>query len=631
MFRQRLLTLALFFAAALFCRFALSDAYDPPDGYYPSSPSTGSDLKTQLYTIISNPLTFKKRTYGDSRFAFELIDKDPLNANNILLDYNRASVDGTWDAGITFNREHVWPKHWLNLTSSQVDNSYSGVASDLFELRPTNPNINSSRGDYGYGATSVTVPHSYGVVNDANGTGSYWYPGDADRGDSARSIFYMATRYGQGQTNNLSLVNGQPALYQFGDLASLLKWHYEDTPDDFERRRNQYIYSSALNPTYYQGNRNPYIDHPEWVWSVYKNQTNDSQISIAGATVNPDGSSVKNVDLGRVFVGGALPAPEVNTLNKSGNDGTYYSVTTAGSATSTATGRFNAFRMVAGDTKSISIGLNTDSSSPGHIDTASPGLRTGTVTVDNLDITTLGGNGHGANDQNDTFNVSFNVLDHAKPSFATPSLTTSQTLDFGTIAIGGSSPTLTFDVFDLNSTVGSTANLDFDSVVPSGNISAFTTNLAASAGSLQIAAGSGHTFSTSLNLTSVGTFSATYTLNFSDENIVGAQNKSMTLTLTGAVRLPGDFDGDGLVDAGDYLLWRRTFGQTGLAAYSGADGDGNSIVDDADYGVWRANFGLSAGGSGSGQLFTAAVPEPATLWLLTIAAIVVCHCLQSKR
>ena len=110
------------------------------------------------------------------------------------------------------------------------------------------------------------------------------------------------------------------------------------------------------------------------------------------------------------------------------------------------------------------------------------------------------------------------MLDHMTPSFTSPSLQTSKTLDFGNIAIGSSAPTLNFNVFDLNGTVGSTANMDFDSFTPSGNSSAFTTNLGASAGSLQIAAGTSQAFAASLNLTSVGTFTAVYTLNFSDEN-----------------------------------------------------------------------------------------------------------------
>jgi hypothetical protein len=56
-----------------------------------------------------------------------MLDADPNNSNNILLVYNRASISGQWDGGssISFNREHVWPKHWLNLTSAQVDNGYT--------------------------------------------------------------------------------------------------------------------------------------------------------------------------------------------------------------------------------------------------------------------------------------------------------------------------------------------------------------------------------------------------------------------------------------------------------------------------------------------------------------------------
>jgi hypothetical protein len=189
---------------------------------------------------------------------------------------------------------------------------------------------------------------------------------------------------------------------------------------------------------------------------------------------------------------------------------------------------------------------------------------------------------------------------------------------------------LNFDVFDLNGAAGSTANMDFDSFTPSGSSSAFTTNLGASAGSLQISAGTSQTFSASLNLTSTGTFTAMYTLNFSDENLTGAQNKSVTLTLTGTVRLAGDFDGNGSVDSGDYLVWRRSFGQTGLTAYSGADGDGNTVVDESDYDVWRAHFGQTASGFAS-SLSASSVPEPATGSLLAIAAIVVCNCLRSTR
>ncbi len=618
--RQRQSTLALFFATAILGRFALADAYDPPTHYYDNATGSGSSLKTQLRTIITTGDT--TRSYDDLRIDLQITDADPNDPSKLRVVYNNgvsitkitnSSIPG-WDNGVTWNREHSWPQ------SRGVDTTSAPDGSDLHHVFSSKNSDNTTRGNLNFGG-AFGQP-SRGTISDG---GTKYYPGDTDAGLIARAEFYMAVRYdgSESGTADLELAADNPADdgTQLGDLNRLLEWHYAVPPDTaYERKRNQTIYAN------YQNNRNPFIDHPEWVWSVFKDQTNHSQVSITGSTVNGDGSSTKNVNLGRVFVGGAVPVAQVNTLNKTGDDGTYYSVTTSGAATSSVTGRFNAFAITTGNstvTKSISIGLNTA--------TATAGIKSGTVTVDNLDITGGGGGGRGANDGNDTFNVSLNVLDHMTPSFTSPSLQTSKSLDFGNIAIGSSPPTLNFDVFDLNGTVGSTANMDFDSFTPSGSSTAFTTNLGAFSGSLQIAAGTGQTFAASLNLTSVGTFTAMYTLNFSDENLAGAQNKSLTLTLTGKVRLAGDFNNDGSVDAGDYVVWKRSFGQTVAAAYSGADGDGNLTIDNADYDVWRAHFGQTAPGSGTGQSLVAAVPEPATFWLLAVSAAFACHCLRRTR
>ena len=341
--------------------------------------------------------------------------------------------------------------------------------------------------------------------------------------------------------------------------------------------------------------------------------------------MNSNGSSTRNVDLGRVFVNAAVPAAQSFTLNKAGNNGTYFQVTTSGAATSSLSGPFNAMRTNQTDSKSINVGLSTT--------TTSAGLKSGAVTIDNLDITTGGGTGRGANDANDTFNVSLTVLDHATPSFAPASTLTSLAHDFGNLAIGASSPSFNFDVYNLLATAGFTANMDFDSVTPSGNSAAFTTNLAASAGSLVLAGGAGHTFTSSLTAMTVGTFSASYVLNFSDENITGAWNNSITLMLTGKTRLAGDYNGDFVVDAADYAVWRSTKDQS-VTAYSGADGDGNGIVNTADYEVWRGNYGQTAAGSGA-AIGTAGVPEPASVALavltLTAALFQGRHCRRAKR
>ena len=93
----------------------------------------------------------------------------------------------------------------------------------------------------------------------------------------------------------------------------------------------------------------------------------------------------------------------------------------------------------------------------------------------------------------------------------------------------------------------------------------------------------------------------------------------MTLTLTGKTLLAGDYNGDSVVDAADYVAWRSTEGQS-VVAFSAADGNGDGLIDAGDFDVWRANFGLIAAGSGS-AIGTQSIPEPASAMLISIAAI----------
>jgi endonuclease I len=360
-----------------------ADAYDPPSNYYNAATGTGSTLLTQLRTIISTG--FVARNYGASKYSPAITDIDPNNASNVLLIYNRDSVTKTWNGGDIWNREHIWPTSLLGVSSPS--DSYTGPSSDLFNLRPCNPSINSSRSNNPYGTTSSSGSYGYQ-------TSGYWYPGNADIGDAARTIFYMATRY-----SNLTVINGNPGTYQMGDLQALLKWNYTDIPDDFERRRNQAIYSSALNPSYYQGNRNPYIDHPEWVWSVFGDNANDSKLYV-GSNPSADGSSGQTVNLGRVMQGQSPYLQQSVTLQKSGTDPTYFQVTPSSNASSSITGRYNAFTYGSAN-RAMTVGLNVNGTTLG--------TQTGTVTIDNIDITNQG-TGTGALDGNDVVTLSAAVV-----------------------------------------------------------------------------------------------------------------------------------------------------------------------------------------------------------------------------
>jgi hypothetical protein len=78
--------------------------------------------------------------------------------------------------------------------------------------------------------------------------------------------------------------------------------------------------------------------------------------------------------------------------------------------------------------------------------------------------------------------------------------------------------------------------------------------------------------------------------------------------------LSGDYNGDGVVDAADYMVWRNTLGQVGSEL--AADGNGNGRVDAGDFDVWKANFGNDGN---RGAIANAVVPEPATIALMTLA------------
>tara|TARA_B100001564_G_C20628495_1_gene665881 strand:+ start:412 stop:798 length:387 start_codon:yes stop_codon:yes gene_type:complete len=102
---------------------------------------------------------------------------------------------------------------------------------------------------------------------DAKGDG--FEPRDEIKGDVARMLFYMAVRYeGEGSdgTADLELLDieeTKPGMPNIGRLCTLYSWHFNDEVDKSEKNRNEKIY------TKWQGNRNPFIDHPEWVQLIW--------------------------------------------------------------------------------------------------------------------------------------------------------------------------------------------------------------------------------------------------------------------------------------------------------------------------------------------------------------------------
>ena len=144
-----------------------------------------SDLFLQLRTIINNG--FHGVTYGNARYILDETDADPNNPDNVILVYTQWSVDETWDSGLTWNREHVWPQ---SLLPNSADNYTVNTASDLQNLKPADRGSNSSRSNKYFVNTTTTL--SYAPPNEV-------------KGDIARILFYMVVMY-----DELSLVDTTP-------------------------------------------------------------------------------------------------------------------------------------------------------------------------------------------------------------------------------------------------------------------------------------------------------------------------------------------------------------------------------------------------------------------------------------
>jgi endonuclease I len=226
-------------------------------GYYAAAcGKSGAALKSALNTIISSNQT--KISYDAVWDALKDTDQDPANPNNVILVYSGISRAKSANGGgnDNWNREHVWAK------SHGDFGTVTGPGTDLHHLRPEDVNVNATRGNLDFDNGGSAVPEAPGSRYDSDS----FEPRDAVKGDVARMIFYMAVRYeGTDGFPNLELdnvVNNGTAPYM-GKLSVLKQWSQQDPPDAFEQRRNDVIYNS------YQHNRNPFIDHPEWVSSIW--------------------------------------------------------------------------------------------------------------------------------------------------------------------------------------------------------------------------------------------------------------------------------------------------------------------------------------------------------------------------
>ncbi len=236
-----------------------------PDGYYNTALGlNGSSLQQTLHDIIDGHTVV---SYGSLWTHYQTTD---VKQNGKVWDMYSDIPGGTPPYEFTFvtdqcgnyggegdcyNREHSWPKSWFN------DNS--PMNTDIFHVVPSDGYVNGQRGNYPYGEVSNPSWTSQNGSKKGPNTypgysGTVFEPIDAYKGDFARIYFYMSTRYLNEDSNwpGSPMVNG--AQLEPWALEMMMEWHAEDPVSQKELSRNDANYTV-------QNNRNPFVDHPNYV------------------------------------------------------------------------------------------------------------------------------------------------------------------------------------------------------------------------------------------------------------------------------------------------------------------------------------------------------------------------------
>ena len=260
-----------------------------PTGYYDSATGTGYTLKTQLHNIIDNHNDQGYDAMDGFIASYDLDNYYETGSNTILDPYseNPSGSDpytfspvsdecGNYSGeGDCYNKEHVIPQ--------SVFSQNLPMRSDAHHLLPTDGRVNNFRSNYPFGVvdnsqlvnqSGISNPTQNGSKLGANLNSGYsagysntvFEPIDEFKGDIARIYFYFVTRYEDQVSNwgSYPMFDGSSdKVLDDPFLSILLTWHQNDPVSQKEIDRNNNIYYN------HQSNRNPFVDHPEWVNEIW--------------------------------------------------------------------------------------------------------------------------------------------------------------------------------------------------------------------------------------------------------------------------------------------------------------------------------------------------------------------------
>lgn len=274
-----------------------------PAGYYTTATGTGYTLKTQLYNIIKghtdNGYAGLYTTYltSDRDYYYENDGTvlDMYSENPTGIDPYTYSTSSSTDKcgsysveGDCYNREHIIPQSVFNESAPMV--------SDAHSITPTDGKVNGLRSAFPHGivatASKTTLNGSkLGSSGVAGYSGTVFEPIDEFKGDIARMYLYFATRYENTVSGySYDMFDGSSdKVFTTAFLNMLLTWHAQDPVNAREIARNNAIYAQ-------QNNRNPYIDHPEYVQAIW-NPVADTVAPTAATNLAVTGTTSNTVSL----------------------------------------------------------------------------------------------------------------------------------------------------------------------------------------------------------------------------------------------------------------------------------------------------------------------------------------------
>jgi len=274
---------------------ALCSRAQAPAGYYSSVDTTNADtLRTTLHETIDDHSRFPYTSSAtDTWDILEMAQEDPSDPSRIIDVYRNASFAKEGGGNSFYNREHTWPSSY----GFPNDNSSNYPYTDCHMLFLCDDGYNSSRSNKPYRGCSASCSELATDLNNGAGGGTGVYPGNSNwtsgsltagtwetwigrRGDVARALLYADVRYEGGRhgvtdvtepdlilTDDEALIASSntasnESVAYMGMLSVLLAWHQQDPVDAEEIARNEVVFA-------FQGNRNPFVDHPGWVDCLY--------------------------------------------------------------------------------------------------------------------------------------------------------------------------------------------------------------------------------------------------------------------------------------------------------------------------------------------------------------------------